>query len=66
MDLQRVSSGYVVPTNTDADAVLTIMNDANAAVEEFTAVLARKLEDDIPPLAEFDGVEDPQGREGNL
>jgi hypothetical protein len=26
------------------------MNNADAAVEEFTTVLAKKFEDDIPPL----------------
>jgi len=49
MDLQRVSSGYVVPTDADADVVLTIMDDADAAAEEFATVLATKLEADIPP-----------------
>ena len=47
MDLQRVSSGYVAPTDADADAALTIMDDA--AAEEFATVLAVKLEADIPP-----------------
>jgi len=49
MDLQRVSSGYVVPTDTDADVASTIMDDADAAAEEFATVLAAKLEADIPP-----------------
>ena len=49
MDLQRVSSGYVVPTDTDADAASAIMDDADAATEEFATVLAGKLEADIPP-----------------
>ena len=49
MDLQRVSSGYVVPTDADADAASTIMDDAAAAAEEFATVLAAKLEADIPP-----------------
>ena len=60
MDLQRVSSGYVVPNDTDADAASAIMDDAdadtasaimddtNATVEEFATVLAGKLEADIP------------------
>ena len=59
MDLQRVSSGYVVPTNADADAASTIMDDADAAAEEFASVLAMKLEADIPPIAEFDAVKEP-------
>ena len=56
MDLQRVSSGYVVPNDVDADAASAIMDDA----EEFATVLAEKLETDIPPIAEFDAVADPQ------
>ena len=31
MDLQRVSSGYVVPNDADADAASAIMDDADAA-----------------------------------
>ena len=49
MDLQRVSSGYVVPTDADADAASTIMDDAAAAAEEFATTLTKKLEADIPP-----------------
>ena len=60
MDLQRVSSGYVIPTDADADAASTIMDDAAAAAEEFATVLAAKLEADIPAIAEFDAAEDPQ------
>ena len=66
MDLQRVSSGYVVPDDTDADAASVIMDDADAAAEEFTVVLAEKLEADIPPIAEFDAVVDPQRGDDNL
>ena len=33
----------------------------DATVEEFATILAAKLETDIPPIAEFDAVEDPQG-----
>ena len=49
MDLERVSSGYVVASGISADAVSAAMDDADAAVNEFAAVLAMKLEDDIPP-----------------
>ena len=49
MDLKRVSSGCVVPIDADADAASAIMDDANAAAEEFATVLAGKLEADIPP-----------------
>ena len=61
MDLQRVSSGYVVPDDADADATSAIMDEADAAAEEFATVLAEKLEADIPPIAEFDAPEDLQG-----
>ena len=66
MDLQRVSSGYVVPDNADADAASAIMDDADAAAEEFGTALAEKLEADIPPIAEFDAVADPQRGDVNL
>ena len=49
MDLQRVSPGYVVPTDADVNAASIIMDDADAAAEEFATVLAAKLEADIPP-----------------
>ena len=61
MDLQRVSSGYVVPTNASPDTASAIMNDADATVEGLATILAGKLEADIPPIAEFDAAEDPQG-----
>ena len=50
MDLQRASSRYVVVSGLNADTTSAAMNDADAAVEEFATVLAKKLEDDIPPL----------------
>ena len=61
-----MSSGYVVPTGASADAASAIMNDANAAVEEFAAALTEKLEADIPPIADFEAVEDPPRGEDNL
>ena len=66
MDLQRVSLGYVVRDDADVDAVSAIMDDADAAIEEFAMVLAEKLEADIPPIAEFDAVADPQMGDDNL
>ena len=66
MDLQRVSSGYVVPDDADADATSAIMDDTDTAAEEFSTVLAEKLEADIPPIAEFDAVADPQRGDDNL
>ena len=66
LDLARVSSGYVVASGLDADATSAAMNDADAAVEEFATALTRNLEDDIPPIAEFDAVEDSQRGDDNL
>ena len=66
MDLQRVSSGYVVPNDADANAASAIMDDADVAAEEFAVVLAEKLEANIPPIAEFDTVTDPQRGDDNL
>ena len=66
MDLQKVSSGYVVPDDADADAASAIMDEADAAAEEFATVLAEKLEADIPPITEFDAPEGPQGGDGSL
>ena len=44
-----MSSGYVIPEDADADAASAIMDEADAAAEEFATVLAEKLEADIPP-----------------
>ena len=66
MDLQRVSSGYVVPNDADADAASAIMDDADAAAEEFATVLAGKLEADIPPIASFDAAADPPRGDDDL
>ena len=38
VDLQLVSSGYVIPTGASADAASAIMNDADTAVEELAAI----------------------------
>ena len=48
MDLQRVSSGYVVPNDASPDTASAIMDDANDTVEGFATVLAAKLEADTP------------------
>ena len=66
MDLRLVSSGYVVPTDADADTASAIMDDADAAAEEFATTLTKKLEAAIHPIAEFDAVEDPPRGEDNL
>ena len=66
MDLILVSSGYVVAPGVDGDAAAANMDEADAAVEGFAAALSKKHEDDLPPLAEEDVVEDAQGEEGNL
>ena len=61
-----MSSGYVVLTGAGADTASAIMDDADAVVEEFAAALTKKLEADIPPIADFDTIEDPQRGEDNL
>jgi hypothetical protein len=66
MDLLLVSSGYVVTTDANADTASAIMDDADAAAEEFATTLTKKLKADIPPIAEFDAVEDPLRGEDNL
>ena len=66
MDLRTVLLGYIVAPDISGDAASAAMDDADTAIEEFAAALAKKLEDDIFPLAEADAVEDPQGGEGNL
>ena len=66
MDLQRMSSGYVVPNDASPNTASAIMDDADTTVEGFATVLAAKLEADIPPIAEFDAAEDPQGGDDNL
>ena len=66
MDLKLVSLGYVVAPYIVGDAAAAAMDEADAVVEDFAAALAKKLEDDIPPIAEIGAVEDPQGGDGNL
>jgi len=66
MDHKRVSSGYVVASGVDKDAATAALDETGAAVEGFASVLSKKLEDDLPPLAEDDVADDAQGEEGNL
>jgi hypothetical protein len=66
MNLERVSSGYIVTLCVEADAAMVAMDEADAAVDCFAAALSKKLEDDPLPEAEVDATEDPQGGEGNL
>ena len=42
MDLQRVSSGYVVPNDADADDASAIMDDADAAAKEIGRASCRE------------------------
>ena len=66
MNLERVSSGYVVAPGVEGDAVMAAMEEADAAVEGFAAALSKKLEDDLLPEVEDNAAEDMQGGEGNL
>ena len=43
-----------------------VMDDAYAAAEEFASALAEKLKADIPLIAEFNAVADPQRGDDNL
>jgi len=61
MDLGKVSKGYVFPDDASADVASAIMDAADAAVEEFADAAVEELEVDIPPITEFDAVDDPQG-----
>ena len=49
MDLKLVSSGYVAGQGVVGDAAMAAIGDADATVEDFAAVLAKKLEVDILP-----------------
>ena len=60
MNLERVSSGYVIAPGIEGDAVMAAMEEAAAAA------LSKKLEDDLLPEVEDNATEDPQGGEGNL
>ena len=40
MDLERVLSGYVIASGIGADATSAAMDDADASIEEFAAILA--------------------------
>jgi hypothetical protein len=64
LDLVRVSSGYVIAFDLDADATSAAMNDADATIAEFAATLTRRLEEDIPPIAEFDVLKTRRGGGG--
>ena len=66
MNLERVSSGYIVAPGVEGDAAMAAMEEADAAIDCFAASLSKKLEDDPLPEAEVDAAEDPQGGEGNL
>jgi len=60
MNLERVSSGYIVVPGVEGDAAMAAMEEADAAV------LSRKIGDDLRPDVEDDAAEGPQGGGGNL
>ena len=49
MNLEQVSSGYVVAPGVYGDAAAAAMDEAAAAVEGFATALSKKLDDDLPP-----------------
>ena len=66
MDLERVSSGYVVAPGVEGDAARDAMEEANAAIEGYAAVLSKKIGDDLLPDVEDNASEGQQGGGGNL
>ena len=66
MNLEWVSSGYVIAPGVEGYAAMAAMEEAATAIEGFAAALSKKLEDDLLPEAEDNAAEDPQGGEGNL
>jgi hypothetical protein len=66
MDLEQVSSGYVVAPGVARDAARDAMEEADAAVEGYAAVLSRKIGDDLLHDVEDNAAEGPQGGGGNL
>ena len=65
MDLEWVSSGYIIAHGVEGDAARDAMEEADAAVEGYAAVLSRKIGDDLLPDVEDNAAEGPQGG-GNL
>jgi hypothetical protein len=66
MNLERVSSGYVVAPGIEGDAVMAAMEEADAIIEGFATALSKKLKDNLLPEVEDNVAEDPQEGEGNL
>ena len=59
MDLERVSSGYVVAPGVEGDAARDAMEEADAAIEGATSALSVLLEGDLLPDVEDDTAEGP-------
>ena len=63
LNLEQVATGYIVAPSVEGDAAVAAMEQADAAVEGFAAVLSMKLEGDLLPNVEDEG---PHGGEGKL
>ena len=66
MDLEWVSSGYVIAHGVEGDAARDAMEEADAAVEGYAAILSRKIGDNLLHDVEDNAAEGPQGGGGNL
>ena len=64
--LEQVATGYIVAPGVEGDATVAAMEQADAAVEGFAAVLSMKLEGDLLPDVEDNAAEGPHGGEGDL
>ena len=65
MDLEQVSSRYIIAPFIEGDAARDAMEEADTAVEGFATVLSRKIDDNLLPNVEDNAAEGPQGG-GNL
>ena len=60
-----MATGYFVVLGMEGDDAEAAMEQADAAVEGYAAVLSRKIGDDLLPDVEDNAAEGPQGG-GNL
>ena len=66
LNLEQVETGYIIAPGVEGDAAVATMEQADAAVEGFAAVLSMKLEGDLLPDVEDNAAEGPHGGEGDL
>ena len=66
IDLEQVATGYVIAPDTDEDAAVAAMEQADAAAEGATSALSMFFEGDLFPGAEDDAAVGPRDGEVNL